>query len=270
MLRVAWSEPLVHLMVGGLCLFALYAAVGDEDGSSEDSPSMDRTIVVDEGLRTRLTDDFQKRFGRNPNSDELATIVERFIDEEVLVREARAQNMSAGDVVIRQRLVQKMRLALDEGASQAAPSDEEVKTFYAANSKRYGLPRTTTLKHVFVDPAQSAELLDGLRDGRLQPEQAGKPFARGTVFRRHTDAKLSGIFGANFVKQLETLRLGTWQGPIPSSYGHHLVKVYGRDAGGPRPLAEVKDRVVRDMQRQRRHRGKGLERLRARFQIERR
>jgi len=266
------QEPLVQLLAGGAVIFGLYAAFGvDEGGGAEGSgPSpaqVDRRIVVDDALEKRLSADFQRRFGRAPGATDLKLLVDRFVDDEVLYREALANGMSAGDQVVRQRLIQKMRLALDDATTARPLSEAEVKAYYDAHQDRYPAAATVSLKHVFVGDTASAGLLEQLRSGAVKPEQAGKPFGRGTTFRAHTPQKLAAIFGKAFVAALEKAPLKQWSGPLTSSLGKHLVLVEERTAAGTQPLSKVRKRVERDLRRKRRNQGEGLERLKKRFEI---
>ncbi len=271
----AWlRDPLLHLIAGGALLFALYAAFGE--GSADDTvgaeparPTIDRVIVVDAPLRQRLTREFQRRFGRNPTDRDLETQITKFADDEMLFREGQARGMSDGDAVIRQRLIQKMRLLLDENTLAKAPTPQEVTAFYRANQARYPRPATTSFRHVYAQVIP-AGLLERLQAGTASPERSGQPFARGLVFRRLPEVKIASIFGAPFVASLAKAPLNTWSGPVASSYGQHLLFVSARQPSGTMPLARVRKRVVRDMRDKLRASSASLTELRRRFEVVRR
>ena len=54
------------------------------------------------------------------------------------------------------------------------------------------------------------------------------------------------IFGPGFARRLGQAPLGTWVGPVPSSYGLHLVWVHERVEGAPPKLADVRGVVERE------------------------
>jgi parvulin-like peptidyl-prolyl isomerase len=56
-------------------------------------------------------------------------------------------------------------------------------------------------------------------------------------------------FGAGFAAALNDLPLGSWQGPLPSSFGLHLVQLTARSAGHAPPLEQVRAQVERDLLR---------------------
>lgn len=63
-------------------------------------------------------------------------------------------------------------------------------------------------------------------------------------------------FGAAFTQQLHALPLDTWQGPIASSFGAHLVRVSKRTAAAVPALDEVRPLVLREWENTRRERNR--------------
>jgi hypothetical protein len=72
-------------------------------------------------------------------------------------------------------------------------------------------------------------------------------FAR-TWHREPTDADLRSAFGSGFAEAVLALEPGSWQGPISSGYGLHLVKVAERRDSRVPPWTDVRGIVVRDME----------------------
>jgi len=64
-------------------------------------------------------------------------------------------------------------------------------------------------------------------------------------------AEVTAAFGDAFGTALAAVPAGTWEGPVPSSFGVHLVRVTRR--GDPRlpPLADARDVVAREWTRAR-------------------
>jgi len=54
------------------------------------------------------------------------------------------------------------------------------------------------------------------------------------------------LFGSDFAARLLTLERGSWQGPVPSGYGLHLVLVHDRTEPLMPELAQVRDGVERE------------------------
>jgi hypothetical protein len=84
------------------------------------------------------------------------------------------------------------------------------------------------------------------------------------------DVELARRFGYMFVQQLAGLPAGTWEGPLPSRYGLHLVFVQERT---PEPVVSLTE-VRNDVRSRVRNKladdwlALRLEQLRAEFQVE--
>ena len=62
-------------------------------------------------------------------------------------------------------------------------------------------------------------------------------------------SQLGRLFGEDFAAMLFTLKPGSWQGPVPSGYGYHLVYLFDKQDARPIPFSESKTRVLQDRQR---------------------
>ena len=65
--------------------------------------------------------------------------------------------------------------------------------------------------------------------------------------------EIGRLFGAIFAENLATLEVGSWQGPVRSGYGLHLVRIDERVDGRSASLDEVRDEVRRDFMSERRN-----------------
>ena len=74
-----------------------------------------------------LVSTWNDQMQRPPNEEELKTIIENFIQNEVLYREALKLNLDSGDIIVKRRLVQKIRFFKTRRRSK--------------NSKRQGVKR---------------------------------------------------------------------------------------------------------------------------------
>ncbi len=54
-------------------------------------------------------------------------------------------------------------------------------------------------------------------------------------------------FGAEFESALRTVPVGSWQGPVESGFGLHLVRLEKREDGRVARLADVREAVERDV-----------------------
>lgn len=176
----------------------------------------------------------------------------QWLEEEVLYREALARGLNQGDVIVRRRLVQKMRMLLETGVEVAEPSEDELRRWIDTYAGRYGGVQQVSFDHVFLSR--------GLRDSRLAEdaravrqellsggEKAGQsdPHPGGTR-QDNLDARgLERLFGSALAEQIADLPPGRWQGPLRSPLGLHFVRVVDRQLRTPDYHA-VRERAHRD------------------------
>jgi hypothetical protein len=262
-------EPLVHFLLGGLALFALYGQVAGPASSRPDR------IVVSEGRVAMLAQTFERTWMRPPSPAELRGLVDDYVTEEILYREALALGLDQDDLVVRRRMRQKMEF-LNEGIAEVEPDEADLRAFLEAHPERFALPPRSSFVQVFVASegleaarTRAAELLARLRRGE-DAAALGDPTLLPREMRAATPAQVSQRFGAAFAERLSELPEGAWSGPIPSSFGLHLVKVGERVPGRLPALAEVRDAVAREWAAEQRSRARArfYEALRARYEIE--
>jgi len=230
------KEPLLHFVVLGAALFALHRWVAP--------PPLGRQVILSEPVIHGLRQDFLRRNGALPTADEATALIQRYIDNEVLYREALALGLDRGDIIVRRRLVQKMEFLTEGTDPLPPPTNAELQAYLDAHAEHYVVDDRVTLTHVFVRSdrhgAAAAQLADRWRDQLLagaDPSTLGDPFLRGRDFTAMTERDLAGICGAAFAAQAMRLPVGSWSAPIPSSYGLHLVRVSAHTAGHHPALA---------------------------------
>jgi peptidyl-prolyl cis-trans isomerase C len=266
-LRAALAEPMVHFVVIGALIFGVHARL---------RPARDR-IVISAAFVDALRQEHARRTGKPPTEDEARGLVERYVDEEVLYREALALGLDRGDVIVRRRLVQKMEFVTQAAAPAGEPSDADLSRWVDAHADRYREAGAASLRHVFLSrdrrgdalTADAARLLAEVRGG-ADPGTLGDPFLHGSVFARRTARDLEATFGRAFAEAVSALPAGAWSDPIASSYGLHLVLVTERSPGGAPRLDDVRARARLDWLDQRREEANRatLRRLRDRYPVE--
>jgi hypothetical protein len=187
-------------------------------------------------------------------------------DATALEREARALGFERSDLALRRHLVEMMRLAAAKTGRADLPSEPELRAYYAVRAADLTPPPAIRLTHVYLSRARrgaAAErdaetVLARLRLDPAAPAPAlGDPFARGAAIGPASPQRLDAIFGPGFAAAVTGLRLGTWAGPVRSSYGVHLVRIDAIVPGAPPPFAAVRGRLLHELLRAR-----GAERLR--------
>ncbi len=269
-LRRALREPLLHFLGLGVLLFGVQGWI---EAARE---SMDRRIEISGAEVEGLSEMWFRRFGRPPSGAELRDMVADRVREEVLAREAVRFGLDRADVVVRRRLAQKMEFLLADAAA-VEPSEQTLQAFFDERAERYEEPARVGLHQVFFSRQRredaEAEALAALRKLRSAGTEAagawGDPLPLEHRYSELAQPEVVALFGSEFARAVSSLDTGSWQGPIASAYGVHLVFVDERRPARPARLAEVRDRVVRDWQYERREEmdRAAYERLRARYEI---
>jgi hypothetical protein len=176
------------------------------------------------------------------------------VDEDALEREARSIGLDRTDIVIRRYLVQMMRLLLARPRPADLPTPQELDAYFAAHEADFARPARMRLTHVYLSrdrrgealEEDAASLLETLRRTRVDPHgvEMGEPFARGADIGPASERDLERTLGPAFVPALAGAASGEWVGPVPSTYGLHLVWIHERVAGGAPPLEAVRSQAV--------------------------
>lgn len=266
-LRALAREPLVHFVALGALIFA---ADRWRNGPEPDR----RTVRVDDAVVRGARAELQRRNGRAPSEAEVREMLQGYIDDEVLYREALALGLERGDPIVRRRLVQKMDLALRAEGDAPEPTDDELRAMMQADPARWSSAPTMSITQVFYDPARrGARAEDDARQDLSQAAQrapAGDPFVLGATLTAQRAQSLGVSFGAEFADGLRDAPLGRWVGPLRSRYGVHLARVDAREPG-QRPPFEVVRGALRAQWIERaaeRRRRAALDALRAHYRID--
>lgn len=252
MLRTLLREPLLHFLLLGALLFALDAwlrpaPIADSGGE----------IVVSEGRIRNLAQGFRRTWQRPPTRAELDGLIQDYIREEVLYREAVALGLDQDDTVIRRRLRQKMEFVSDDAAALETPSDQDLAAWLAAHPDAFRLDPRATFEQVFLDPgrhgdrleADAKRLLDELNAAGASTEPSGQGDGLLLLEPRYADVpqgEVRRIFGTAFADALFQQPVGRWVGPVDSGYGTHLVRLESMTPGGLARLEDVRPLVERE------------------------
>ncbi len=237
-----WTrEPLVHFLAAGALVFALFAWRGDEVDPANRTIDIDRAVQADLSLR------FERTLGRAPTDAELDQQIERFVRDEVLYREALRLGFDQGDAVVRRRLASKMDLAAGARAEAATPSDETLRAWYEANAERYAGAVSYSFDQLYFESESAAKsAIAGLTSGTdwsATGETISLPASAQGMPAREVDTR----FGEVFLKELAKLDPGdSWQGPLRSGFGWHVVRLRARTSAAAPDFTEVRDQVLND------------------------
>jgi peptidyl-prolyl cis-trans isomerase C len=237
-------EPLLHFVVLGAAVFAVYAAI-------EDSPN--EPLSLGDAPVDQLARDWKARTGAEPTPLQRARLEREWIEEEALYRRALELNLDESDTVVRRRLVQRMRFLIEDTTPVPEPDDATLQSWIDAHAADYNQPSRLSFEHRFfsrgkrkariaADAQAAAQKLTASPDASV----SGDPFPRGELFHDQTPAAIARTFGRAFADRTMELPVGRWSDPIESSYGLHVVRVKARREAEPPSLEAVRERARAD------------------------
>jgi hypothetical protein len=256
------AEPLVHFSLLGVAVFLAFELFGPGE-TPTDSIVVDRaTLLTFMQYRTNAFEfDLFNRQLDELTDRERQLLIDEFIREEVLYREALAMGLEANDYIIRQRLVQKMEFLIEDTVSQnIEPTDADLEQFYAEYSNDYLEPPVYTFTHVFFSREARGE-----DQARTAAEAAQRDLNESRA--AFSDAVRFGdrpLFYQNYVERTEDFVLGhlgeevvaglreipasesEWIGPFPSAYGWHVILMTRKRDSRLPELSKIEDRVRND------------------------
>jgi parvulin-like peptidyl-prolyl isomerase len=244
-----FKDPLFIFLAFGLLVFVGERLLGT--GGESDTYRIDIT----QGQQQRILDQWQAQMGRPPTPEEAAGLLDQWLREEIFYREARALGLDEDDTIIRRRLAQKLTFLNEDLANAEPPGQAELQAYFEANQDRYRLPDRYSFEHVYFSSDRRADArADALAEiGSVTP--AGDPFILQRSYADRSVREIGDLFGTGFAEALTSLDMSdteSWQGPIESAYGWHLVRIGGHTPGRDPLMAEVSDAVQRDFMQERR------------------
>ena len=245
-------EPLVHFMFIGAVIYALYGLFAEPVVEETD-----KTIVISSGEIEWMQTSWQKRWNRPPTAQEFDGLIQQYIKETVLYREALTMGLNQHDQVIRRRLAQKLEFLAKDLVALTPPTEDELMAYFEEHQSRYQAPTLYTFTQVFFDPDKRDDttLADAEKAKATliaQGENIDDPGALGdglmlqNYYPQKDRAEIQRQLGSGFTETLLTLAPGQWHGPVLSGFGVHLVYVNGIDEPPPPLFDKLRERVTED------------------------
>jgi peptidyl-prolyl cis-trans isomerase C len=171
--------PLLHFIAIGSLLYAAHAVL---------TPTQPERVRVSASEVAALSEQWQRSTGRPPTPEQIDRMISSLVDDELLVREARARGwdrndpvihqrlvrnlrfldtdadagdetlltrayamgMERDDIVVRRRLLERMKLAIAAGARNREPREEDLERYYRDHAETFERPARLRLSHVYL------------------------------------------------------------------------------------------------------------------------
>jgi peptidyl-prolyl cis-trans isomerase C len=232
---------LVHFLVAGAAIFAVLSLrVAPDDPAS-------RTIHLTRDDQARLSVNYAEIMGRPPTRAELGALVDTWVREEVLYREALRLGLDEGDPVIRKRLAQKMDVIAASAADAEVPDDATLAKWLQDHPDRFAQDLALTFDQLYFTTRGRAVVARTLLDGGANWTRVGDAISLPAHFEAASRTTVSDELGPDFAAALDGLAPDKeWRGPIESALGWHLVRLTAKQPGVLPPLATIRARVEDD------------------------
>ena len=205
-----------------------------QSGRAVTAPSKEIRLSLDEIAQLTLL--YQSQWRRPPTPQELERMVENKVQQEVLYREALAMGLDKEDEIVKRRMAQKMQFLAEDMAAAREPTTIELRSWFEKNSAKFSQPPRLSFRHLYFSPDRRGVRA---RDDAQQAlaKLAGQPvdakiasaladaFMFQDYYRDRAPDYLAKEFGPPFALAVAGLAPGSWQGPIESGFGWHLVFV---------------------------------------------
>jgi len=242
-MRAFLRQPLARFVALGLLILLVDSLLGvtsfTEDTGAE-------TVVVDANVRSTVDTQLHASLGRVPTTPERTEALERWVREEVLVREARSLGLDRTDALVRNRLAETMVYVSRSLQVAPEPTEEELRAAFAQERARYEVPEKWSIRQMYTgeDRALADRLAERWQAGE-DPVSLGQEASEppgGPVLRGRTGERLEEMFGEAFVLGLAWLE--DEPAVLQSDRGWHVVKVMSRQEGKTPTFEEARDRLV--------------------------
>lgn len=257
-------DPLCHFLVLGAVLFSVQQWRSGESDDSVIQVGEPQLVNFLQYRGREFNEDTALQSLRDLSEDERQALIERYIEEEALYREASRMGLDQYDYVARLRLVQQLEFLLaSDMQSESMEVDEQVlQQFWRDHQGDYIQPAKISFSQVFIrqaaDAPQRAEaVLKKLQQQNLEPQLAAQLGDRPPYFTHYVDrtqSQTSSFLGRQFAQTLfadAPLPENQWLGPFQSSYGFHLLKITDQAPEQTLDFSSVRERVFQDYRQQR-------------------
>ena len=234
------KEPLVHFLMVGALLFLFYALVNTERNESE--------IIIDDYLVNELVAKWVLKRNRQPTLEELEDLIDQYIQQEVLYKEALIMNLDHNDEIVKRRLAQKMEFISDGLEESLQPTQEMLIAYYEKNRKNYKKDPSYTLRQVYFSTEKRKNAMTDAINALVSksPETQGDQLLMPSEYNDVSSYLIAKDFGSTFAKSLDSLELDRWVGPINSGFGVHIVFIKEKKEAGYYTYEEVLNKVTVD------------------------
>jgi len=236
------QEPLLHFVVVGFLLFIILSA---NDVTTKPQ------VIISEGKIKQLTAQFSKTRQRSPSTEELKALVDNQIREDLAYKHGFQMGLVENDTIIKRRVQQKLEFMLNDSIASLEPNREELQDYLETHSKKFTIAPVYSFKQIYINPEKHEDVntyIAELQTLALNDiyQNSGDSLMLESEYIDLSSSEIARLFGRKFTKNLDTVTLNKWQGPIKSGYGLHLVYIDNKTPEHIATLDEIESKIKRD------------------------
>ncbi|MBM4382018.1 MAG: peptidyl-prolyl cis-trans isomerase [Deltaproteobacteria bacterium] len=213
-------------------------------------------VAISADTWTRLVEGFEADTREAASEEMRRRILDRLIEEELLVQRGLAMGLAQNDRRVRADIVQAMiRSAVAESETET-PSERELRAFYEEQRAFFTTPGRVRIEQLVVPVKDAA----ADSRARARADDARAQLASGASLASVRDAlgaaevspvpdallppaKLREYVGPSVLRVALATPPGEWSAPVRSGAGYHVLRVLEREPEHTPPLDEMREQV---------------------------
>ena len=261
------NRPRLLLGIGAGLGLAL-AALDLVGGTRTTAALPEGAIAVVDGIAVQSTD-YERALAalaadrRTPlDEQDRRRVLDRLIDEELLVQKGLALGLARRDQRVRSDIVASVVESVVAEAATREPDQAEIEEFFAQHRELFQRPGRVRVRQILVRvtsgvsdeqarerAAQASARLRNGEDFALVANELGDPPVAELPTGKIDPATLREYLGPTVARSVEELGVASPSDPIRSAAGYHVVEVIEREPATTPALAEVADQVRAELRR---------------------
>ncbi|UCH66068.1 MAG: hypothetical protein JSW63_02740, partial [Ignavibacterium sp.] len=125
------KEPVAHFIIIGVVVFLFYSFI---KGSYVDK---DYAIQITKNDVEAMFNKWMAQMKRPPAKQEVDIFLEDYVQREILFREAKAMGLDKNDMVVKNRMLQKLDFLTNDLLITGTPTDAEALKYFNDNREKY-------------------------------------------------------------------------------------------------------------------------------------